>query len=202
MFSLVDPFSVVYRLALLHLFFPAAASVLIVFVANELCGWRVLYRSQLAVTPSQSSQKTCEATAHAKHVDDVSWTHAYIHRSFSRKIPACMYIRNSSVSLVLMISVGSLRLASIIDSFDTTSNNQSPTFSPSLFPSCSLSENQSLLKMPPTANIWLLGAIALSMTQHILILYTPFLAVSQHKRGCYRSKHITCTIVIGNVYAS
>ena len=43
----------------------------------------------------------------------------------------------------------------------------------------SLSENQSLLVMPPTVNIWLLGAIALSMTQHFLILYTPPLAVSQ-----------------------
>ncbi|XP_064392780.1 sarcoplasmic/endoplasmic reticulum calcium ATPase 2-like isoform X2 [Halichondria panicea] len=40
----------------------------------------------------------------------------------------------------------------------------------------SLSENQSLLVMPPTKNIWLLGAILLSMTQHILILYIPLLA--------------------------
>ena len=43
--------------------------------------------------------------------------------------------------------------------------------------SASLSENQSLLVMPPTKNIWLLGAILLSMTQHILILYIPLLAV-------------------------
>ena len=42
----------------------------------------------------------------------------------------------------------------------------------------SLSENQSLLAMPPTRNVWLLGAIALSMTQHFVILYIPFLAVS------------------------
>lgn len=40
----------------------------------------------------------------------------------------------------------------------------------------SLSENQSLLKMPPWRNKWLLAAIALSMAQHILILYTPLLA--------------------------
>lgn len=40
----------------------------------------------------------------------------------------------------------------------------------------SLSENQSLLVMPPTRNVWLLGAILLSMTQHFLILYTPLLA--------------------------
>lgn len=40
----------------------------------------------------------------------------------------------------------------------------------------SLSENQSLLTMPPSANIWLLIAIGFSMTQHFLILYTPFLA--------------------------
>ena len=43
----------------------------------------------------------------------------------------------------------------------------------------SLSENQSLLVMPPTRNVWLLGAIALSMTQHFIILYIPVLAVSR-----------------------
>ncbi|XP_040192650.1 sarcoplasmic/endoplasmic reticulum calcium ATPase 3 isoform X1 [Rana temporaria] len=35
----------------------------------------------------------------------------------------------------------------------------------------SLSENQSLLRMPPWLNIWLLGAIILSMALHFLILY-------------------------------
>jgi len=40
----------------------------------------------------------------------------------------------------------------------------------------SLSENQSLLVMPPWQNIWLLAAIALSMTLHFLILYVGFLA--------------------------
>lgn len=35
----------------------------------------------------------------------------------------------------------------------------------------SLSENQSLLKMPPWLNIWLLGAIIMSMVLHFLILY-------------------------------
>ncbi|XP_064417011.1 sarcoplasmic/endoplasmic reticulum calcium ATPase 2 [Latimeria chalumnae] len=35
----------------------------------------------------------------------------------------------------------------------------------------SLSENQSLLKMPPWENLWLLGAICLSMFLHFLILY-------------------------------
>lgn len=43
----------------------------------------------------------------------------------------------------------------------------------------SLSENQSLLKMPPWKNRWLIAAIALSMFQHVLILYIPLLAVSQ-----------------------
>jgi hypothetical protein len=42
----------------------------------------------------------------------------------------------------------------------------------------SLSENQSLLVMGPLTNVWLLAAIALSMAQHIIILYTPVLAVS------------------------
>lgn len=38
----------------------------------------------------------------------------------------------------------------------------------------SLSENQSLVKMPPWVNIWLMIAIAWSMSLHFMILYTPF----------------------------
>uniref|UniRef100_A0A672NJF8 Sarcoplasmic/endoplasmic reticulum calcium ATPase 2 n=1 Tax=Sinocyclocheilus grahami TaxID=75366 RepID=A0A672NJF8_SINGR len=41
----------------------------------------------------------------------------------------------------------------------------------------SLSENQSLLRMPPWENIWLLGAICLSMSLHFLILYVDPLPV-------------------------
>lgn len=37
----------------------------------------------------------------------------------------------------------------------------------------SLSENQSLIKMPPWTNIWLMLAIGLSMSLHFMILYTP-----------------------------
>uniref|UniRef100_A0A8C7JYS2 Calcium-transporting ATPase n=1 Tax=Oncorhynchus kisutch TaxID=8019 RepID=A0A8C7JYS2_ONCKI len=40
-----------------------------------------------------------------------------------------------------------------------------------------LSENQSLLRMPPWENIWLLGAICLSMSLHFLILYVEPLPV-------------------------
>jgi len=40
----------------------------------------------------------------------------------------------------------------------------------------SLSENQSLLLMPPWTNIWLLSAIALSMTLHFVILYIDILS--------------------------
>jgi len=39
----------------------------------------------------------------------------------------------------------------------------------------SLSENQSLVVMPPWTNIWLLSAIALSMTLHFVILYIDVL---------------------------
>jgi P-type Ca2+ transporter type 2A len=42
----------------------------------------------------------------------------------------------------------------------------------------SLSENQSLIKMPPWNNIWLLLAIGLSMSLHFMILYIPFFNVS------------------------
>ena len=46
---------------------------------------------------------------------------------------------------------------------------------PSLY---SLSENQSLVRMPPWVNIWLLGSICLSMSLHFLILYVDPLPVS------------------------
>ncbi|CAL8471661.1 g11203 [Coccomyxa elongata] len=36
-----------------------------------------------------------------------------------------------------------------------------------------LSENNSLLQLPPWSNLWLLGAIALSMALHCFILYVP-----------------------------
>ncbi|MPD03279.1 Calcium-transporting ATPase sarcoplasmic/endoplasmic reticulum type [Portunus trituberculatus] len=42
----------------------------------------------------------------------------------------------------------------------------------------SLSENQSLMVMPPWVNFWLLAAMALSMTLHFIILYVDILSVS------------------------
>ena len=44
----------------------------------------------------------------------------------------------------------------------------------------SLSENQSLLVMPPWINPFLLGAMALSFSLHFLILHVDFLAVIAH----------------------
>jgi len=35
----------------------------------------------------------------------------------------------------------------------------------------SLSENQSLLRMPPWSNFWLLAAMTLSMSLHFMIIY-------------------------------
>jgi len=40
-----------------------------------------------------------------------------------------------------------------------------------------LSENQSLLILPPWSNLWLLGAIGVSMFLHMLILYVPALSL-------------------------
>jgi len=40
----------------------------------------------------------------------------------------------------------------------------------------SLSENQSMLVMPPWSNIWLISAIGLSMTLHFMILYVEILS--------------------------
>lgn len=40
----------------------------------------------------------------------------------------------------------------------------------------SLSENQSILKMPPWTNVWLCAAIGLSMSLHFLILYVDIMS--------------------------
>uniref|UniRef100_A0A915KT66 Cation-transporting P-type ATPase C-terminal domain-containing protein n=1 Tax=Romanomermis culicivorax TaxID=13658 RepID=A0A915KT66_ROMCU len=40
----------------------------------------------------------------------------------------------------------------------------------------SLSENQSLLVMPPWSNMWLVAAIGLSMSLHFVILYVDILS--------------------------
>ena len=42
----------------------------------------------------------------------------------------------------------------------------------------SVSENQSLVLMPPWVNPYLIGAMALSFSLHLLILYTPMMNVS------------------------
>jgi len=49
----------------------------------------------------------------------------------------------------------------------------------------SLSENQSLVVMPPWWNIWLVGAVVLSMSLHFLILEVPFLAVCDNRYSCH-----------------
>lgn len=52
-------------------------------------------------------------------------------------------------------------------------------FAPTLSPCFrSVSENQSLLRMPPWLNIWLLGAIVMSMALHFFILYVKPMPVS------------------------
>lgn len=42
----------------------------------------------------------------------------------------------------------------------------------------SLSENQSLISMPPWSNLWLLASMALSFSLHFVILHVEFLSVS------------------------
>ena len=54
----------------------------------------------------------------------------------------------------------------------------------------SVSENQSLVLMPPWVNPYLIGAMALSFSLHFMILYTPMMNVSRetearrHKPCC------------------
>lgn len=49
----------------------------------------------------------------------------------------------------------------------------------------SLSENQSLLSMPPWCNPWLLGAMVLSFSLHFVILHIEFLSVRRHTSQIY-----------------
>lgn len=57
----------------------------------------------------------------------------------------------------------------------------------------SLSENQSLVRMPPWSNKWLLGAIALSLGLHLFLLNSKFLAV----RACllHIVPYLTCVLL-------
>ena len=49
----------------------------------------------------------------------------------------------------------------------------------------SLSENESLLRLPLWKNPFLVGAIALSMALHVAILYIPFFTVSTWSFSIY-----------------
>lgn len=56
----------------------------------------------------------------------------------------------------------------------------------------SLSENESLLSLPLWKNMYLVGAISLSMALHFMILYVPFLAVSRLRRCALWSLVFMC----------
>lgn len=59
----------------------------------------------------------------------------------------------------------------------------------------SLSENQSLITMPPWSNMWLVGSMALSFTLHFVILYVEVLSVS-----IARSWKKLSSLVLHNTY--
>jgi len=56
----------------------------------------------------------------------------------------------------------------------------------------SVSENQSLLRMPPWLNIWLLGAIVMSMALHFFILYVKPMPVSALCHLCVQPGDLSC----------
>ena len=62
--------------------------------------------------------------------------------------------------------------------FPSASPIQPSFLPPFLPPSPSLSENQSLVRMPPWSNCWLVGAMSLSMSLHFMIIYVDPLPVS------------------------
>lgn len=51
-------------------------------------------------------------------------------------------------------------------------------YNPTFLLLLSLSENQSLVRMPPWSNLWLVGAMTLSMSLHFMIIYVDPLPVS------------------------
>lgn len=63
----------------------------------------------------------------------------------------------------------------------------------------SLSENQSLFAMPPWVNPWLLGAVALSMALHFMILHVPFLSVSRLQSYIVLCRHSLLCIITFSV---
>lgn len=114
-------------------------------------------------------------------------------RSLDFKLEVCPTSKHSSfnfatveTSLGRIRSVGNARLAVaslniIQNSFGHLWQRPLPSGSAHLMYlslSYSLSENQSLLRMPPWENIWLVGSICLSMSLHFLILYVEPLPVS------------------------
>lgn len=60
----------------------------------------------------------------------------------------------------------------------------------------SLSENQSLIAMPPWSNWWLIGSMALSFTLHFVILYVDVLSVSEYEKyGVFKCLGKTVDII-------
>lgn len=51
-----------------------------------------------------------------------------------------------------------------------------------------MSENQSLISMPPWSNMWLIASMALSFTLHFVILYVDVLSVSKYLHQDCRSE--------------
>jgi hypothetical protein len=74
--------------------------------------------------------------------------------------------------MIVVFQVFSSGVIFIFASYNLTCHLNIPLFR------CSISENQSLAKMPPWQNKWLLMAMCVSMVLHFVILEVDILSVS------------------------
>lgn len=96
------------------------------------------------------------------------YSHAYSSHPFSTRLFPYIHLNTQTLFYMPCHTFSALTYPS--------ASSSNPTLPPSL--ASSLSENQSLVRMPPWSNGWLVGAMSLSMSLHFMIIYVDPLPVS------------------------